>query len=372
MGAHARVMPSKLALTVPCPGSLQLQERGVPAPMTREQAEGELAHTVARKYAQGFANEWPVGRRVTAGEHEFEIDEDMVDGAYLYAEEAQRNGRFEQPLTIPDLPECFGTPDWWRVLDEPGIRQLKVVEYKYGHRYVEAFQLYQAIAYAMGVVRFLNLPMDFPVCITVVQPRCYSAPPVREWKTTVEEIYQIVSQVIAPRTTWALTADPPTYTGKHCLDCAARHQCRSLAIENASIVDFSGTAETQDLSHEAIGQELRILKEAMKRLEARYTGLYEHASALARNGKTISHWHMEAGNGRLQWLEGVNKQQIAAMGDLMGVNVRKPMALLTPTQAKSAGIDEAVLKSYAHRPRGPMRLVPDDTTRTRKIFGDNR
>ncbi len=61
------------------------------------------------------------------------------------------------------------------------------------------------------------------------------------------------------------------------------------------------------------------------------------------------------------------------MGDLFNINIRKPTALKTPTQAIQAGFDKSMIETnYAHRPPGAMRLVPDDTTRTRKIFGDNR
>lgn len=371
--SHARVMPSKLHLTVPCPGSLQLQEeaaRRAPPTMTREAAEGELGHIVARKHGEGLSAEWPVGRTVHVGAHEFDIDDDMVDGALIYAEEAQANGRFEEPVNIPDIPECFGTPDWWRVLFEL-LKQLKVIDYKYGHRFVEVFHHYQLIAYISGIARFLNLPLDFPVVAVIVQPRNYTHGVVREWKTTVAEIYSIVAETIAPRVRLALGPNPPTVPGNHCLDCSARHMCKTLATANASVLDFAGTAEPQTMPNWAVGQELRMVKAAIKLLEARYTGLHEHANAAART-EAIPHWSIEASAGKYKWREGVSHEHVAMMGDLMGVNLRKPTQLITPTQAIQKGIDKTALDSYAHRPAGALRLVPDDTTRTRKIFGGNK
>jgi hypothetical protein len=71
--SHARVMPSKLDLTVRCPGSLQLQEqaaaKGSPPVETFEQAEGTGAHTVALKHASGAGAEWPLGRKFVIGRH---------------------------------------------------------------------------------------------------------------------------------------------------------------------------------------------------------------------------------------------------------------------------------------------------------------
>jgi hypothetical protein len=371
--SHARVMPSKLHLTVPCPGSLQLQEEAAKRsspPITRDQAEGELGHIVARKHAEGAGAEWPVGRKVHVGRHEFEIDDDMVDGAIIYMEEAQANGRFEDPVSIPDIPECFGTPDWWRVLVDL-LKQLKVIDYKYGHRFVEVFEHYQLLAYASGIARTLNLPFDFPVVLCIVQPRNYTHGTIREWKTTVGEIYKLVAAKIAPRVALALGPNPPTVAGRHCLDCAARHLCKTLTSAAADAVDYSATAELQDIPNWAVGQELRILKDAKKILEARYDGLHEHALAAART-EAIPHWSIEPGAGSFKWKEGTPHEHLALMGDLMGVNLRKPLKLITPTQAIQAGIDKKAIDSYAHRPAGALRLVPDDTTRTRKIFGGNK
>lgn len=372
--SHARVMPSVLHLTVPCPGSLQLQAAVTPTPPTGEQAEGELGHIVARKYAQGHGAEWPLGRKYKIDVHEFEIDDDMVDGAAIYTDEAQPGGRYEEPVSIPDVhpTECFGTPDYWRVILETYLKLLKVIDYKYGHRFVEVFEHYQLIAYAAGIARFLGLALDFPVVLVIVQPRNYTHGAVREWKTTVGEIYRICAEKIAPRVALALGPNPPTYVGRHCYDCKARHACKTLQTADANLVDFAGTAEAIETPREAVGAELRILADAIKILQARYTGLYEQASNLARGGFPIAHWGLEAGNGRLKWKDDVTPSTVIAMADLFGINVRKPEAVKTPTQCVQAGIDKGVIDEYAHRPPGALRLVPDDTTRTRKIFGDNR
>jgi hypothetical protein len=372
----ARVRPHKLPQIVACPGSLQLEESVAPLPTTEEQAEGQLAHLVALKHAMGAKAEWGEGRKVTVDGHVLEIDEDMVEGAAMYLEEAtpHAGARYEQSVLIPDVhfTDCSGTPDYWRVMLSAALNLLKVIDYKYGHRPVEVFEHYQLIAYAMGVARFLGLTMDFPVSLIIVQPRDYTQPSVREWKTTVGELHRICVEVIAPQVRLALEPNPPTKTGRHCLDCRARHVCRTLQIETAQIVDFSGTAESQIQQPVEIGQELRILKEAVKRLDARYTGLYEHALRMGQAGMSIPHWHMEPGKGRLQWMDDTTPESIIALGDMLGVDLRKPLKSVTPTQAITAGIEKEVIDSYAHRPSGAMKLVQDDTVHTRKIFGDNR
>jgi Protein of unknown function (DUF2800) len=372
--SHARVMPSALHLTVPCPGSLQAQERVAPAPPTYEQAEGTGGHLIALKHATGAGAEWPLGRKFEIEGQKLEIDNDMLDGALIYAEEAQAAGRFEDPVKIPDVhpTQCSGTPDYWRAIIETYLKLLKVIDYKYGHRFVEVFEHYQLIAYASGIARFLNLPLDFPVMLVIVQPRNYTHGAVREWSTTVGEIYEICRTKIAPRVELALGPNPPTYSGRHCLDCKARHACKTLQQTGESLVDFSGTAEIMDLPYVVVGAELRILKEAIKRLEARYTGLYEQASNLARSGRPINFWQLEEGRGRRKWRDDVTPNTVTSMGDMFGIDLRNPIEVKTPTQAIAAGIDEGIIKEYSHRPRGAMKLVEDDTVAFRKIFGSNK
>lgn len=371
MSAHARVMPSALHLTVPCPGSLQLQERVPPTPTTYEQAEGIGLHLVSMKRAMGAKEEWPLGRKFEIDRHQLEVDDDMIDASILYENETTIGGRFEEPVNIPDVhpTECFGTPDFW-YLSTHGI--LRVVDLKGGHRYVDVFENYQLFAYAAGIIRFLNLPADTVVVLVIVQPYNYTHGAVRTWKTTAGQVMQFVHEVILPRVELALSPNPPTFTGRHCLDCRARTQCATLQRADASIVDFSGTAEAVDLSPAAVGQELRILKEATKRLEARYTGLYEQASNLSRSGVSIAFWHMESGRGKFDWKSDTTTDKVADMGDLLGIPLRKPAKLITPTQAIKAGLDESVVTLYADRPPGALRLVQDDMTAFRKIFGANK
>lgn len=364
----ARVRPSGLDLTVPCPGSLQMQERVPPVPETREQAEGSVAHIVALKYAQGLGHLFPVGHKLDYNGTPWEITEDMVDGALMYKEEAQVGGRLEESVLIPDIPECAGTPDYWRIFDGLHSPTLKVVDYKFGHRFVEVWEHWQTVAYAAGVARFLDLHSAHPVTLCIVQPRCFTAAPIREWKTSVGEIINICQTQIAPRVELALRPNPPTYTGRHCLDCRARHACRTLQHSTANIVEYSHTAEIADLPYEAVGQELRILKEAMKHLEARYTGLYEAASNLARSGQRIAFWSMERTRGKFDWKNDTPHEQIIGMAELMGVNVQKPRKLLTPTQAIDAGIDRSIIDEYADHYPGATRLVEDKAVTLRKVF----
>ncbi len=365
MNGHARIMPSALHLTVPCPRSLTLQESVPPCPETEDELEGQVAHEVACFVAKG--NRRAPGTYLVHKGRKWEVDQDMIDGAELYASEAcfHSTARYEDAVSIPDIhPECWGTPDYWRYMPEANL--LKVIDYKYGHRFVDAFENWQLIAYALGVARRLELPDSVNVKLVIVQPRCFNAEPVREWETSVGALRTFIEylNIIALS---AVGPNADAVTGEHCRDCKARHVCSLLQQNAASLADFSGRAEPALLTTPAaMGAEARILHDAIKRLEARYDGLKASLESLARGGANVPYWHMQPGRAPLKW--DVPVSDVIDMGRAMGVDLSKPAAVVTPTQATKLGIDEAVTLAYASRPTPALHLKPDDTNALRKIF----
>lgn len=370
--SHARVMPSALHLTVNCAFSLTAQEQVPPTPETDEEAEGSAAHFVAHKIASR-ARTFTVGETFEHDGKTWEVTDEMLDGALLYAGEAQyhTDARFEDAVTIRDIHAvaCWGTPDYWRVITEHFLKLLKVVDYKYGHRYIEVYENYQLIAYASGVARFLNLPLDFPAMLVIVQPRAYGSPAVREWSLTVGELYDYCDKVIAPKVVESLAPNPTATPGTHCIDCKARHACEAYRYTTANLVDFSRRGVVEHLNSQQMGQELLVLRQAIKRLEGRYEGLHAQAENLARAGNNIPFWQMEQKEGRQIWMYDTSVSTVVGLGDMLGVNLRKPEALVTPIQARSAGINEDILKHYSYRPKGAFKLVPVNTTIARKKLG---
>lgn len=365
--SHARVMPSALHLTVNCAFSLTAQEQVPPTPETDDEAEGSAAHWVAMKVASR-ARTFTLGEKFEHGGRTWEIDDEMLDGAALYAYHTVFTGRFEDPVTIPDVhaTECWGTPDFWKSTDV----SLLVADYKYGYRWIEVYEHYQLIAYAAGVARFLGLPLDRVVRLVIVQPRAYGpGGPVREWSLTVAELYEYCAKVIAPKVAESLAPNPTATTGRHCIDCKARHACQTYRYTNANLVDFSMRGVVEQLTPEQMGQELKVLREAIKRLEGRYDGLHAQAENLARAGHNIPFWQMQQSVGRLKWMDNADVATVASMGQLFGFDLLKPPALITPTQARDKGIDEAIIAQYATRPNGALKLVPVNVTATRKKLG---
>lgn len=390
MSQHARIAPSALHLTIKCPGSVKMQEQVAPVADTEHEQEGHAAHLAAMKIAE---KSWQptLGMKFSSQGQQWELDDDMLDGALLYAEESQTGGRFEDPIDARAyIPECWGTPDYWRaiprelneldrVLHTPRYL-LKVVDYKYGYRHVEVFENPQLIAYALGVQAKLQLPWETPVCLTIVQPRSYHREgPIREWRLGPDngplrmmDLYRFAQDSIVPAVHEALSDSPRTISGPHCVDCKARAQCPTYRVAKDNILQLTGTAQPEQMSPQAVGIELHLVRQAIKMLEGRETGLRAHAESAINAGLQIPYWHIERSTSRLVWKDDTPVESLAAMGDLFGYNLRKPPALVTPTQAKKLGLDEHTVGAYAHRPPGALKLVPDDSTQLRKVFGHVR
>lgn len=365
-GSHARIAPSSLHLTVPCPGSVRLQESMPPIPQSDEAAEGDAAHAVAMWRASG-TRVLKIGETFEFKGKKWVADADMVSGAELWARECSVAGRFEDPVEMPQIsPACYGTPDYWRYQLEHKLLEIK--DYKFGFRFVDVFENYQLVAYAFGVAHRLSLPPETIIRLSIVQPRAYHVDgPVRGWATTLEGLTVLLKK-LRSSAALALTDDPPTRTGSYCLDCKARAACRTLQLAALNIVEYSMQAERMELTHDALGTELRILEEAAKRLDARKDGLAAQVEALLRGGIAVPYYGMKPGRANLAWREDVSVEEAADMAALIGVNILKPAALLTPTQAKDLGVPEDIIGQYSARPTPKLILKADDTQLARRVF----
>lgn len=372
---------SHLDLTVACPGSGRMEEQIPVPPETEEELEGQLAHLVAMGIASHTWAPRAGDKREFKG-RPWEIDQDMIDGGHMYAGEAVlwEGARWEDPVDASHvIPQCWGTPDYWRLISVSETnRLLKVVEYKYGFRHVDVFENPQMIGQALGVQQRLQLPWDTPVCLTIVQPRAFHHEgPVREWATvdgrqlTLGDLYHHAITYIVPAVREAIgcKGEPRTFSGPHCVDCHAAHVCPTYRKSVSNVLRYVGKSEPEQLPPDAIGVELRLIKWAIKMLQGRETTLKEHTRSLIEKGTQVPYWTMAPVVGHKKWNDDVTFDDMASRADLLGVDIRNPPKLCTPTQAKQRGLDESIVNLYSHRPTGGRQLVPTDDKQFRKVFG---
>jgi hypothetical protein len=247
-----------------------------------------------------------------------------------------------------------------------------VWDYKFGHRYVDAYRNWQLVNYAIGVLEAHFIPRTewrlWAIVLTVAQPRNYHPDgPLREWHTNGEVVGEMCRELAAAAVE-ASAVDAELRTGEQCRDCTARHACPALERVAMATCDMSMSGQPVNLPPSALGLELRIIRDAVKRLGYRAEGLEEQALALASKGVDVPHWRAEYSNGRQRWNEQTGPAEVAALGEIYDIDLMQPAKPVTPAQAKKAGLDPDLIRAFSYTPRGPMALVPFDQADIAKKF----
>lgn len=368
--AHSILPPSGAGAWRRCALWVTMNQR-YPQADTPESMEGTAAHSC---YSDALMTEG------TIASNGVPITEEMVEGAQLLAETIATRisdlttGHTEEPVAIPRIhPQCFGTPDIWSF--DWGTLVLELIDYKFGHEFVDEFENDQLMVYAAGILEKLatergrtmsELDQAVKINFTIVQPRCYyKGSPVRTWSVRASDLRGHWNQLHdAAEDSFAQV--PTATTGAHCKHCPGRHACPALQQGAYSDAEFSVKSLPVDLSPAAAALELKILERSLDRLTARVEGLREAVMALGRQGQRIPYYRLEQGYGRPTWT--LPAEQVIIIGQLSDVDLSK-VGVVTPAQAKKLGVDEAVIKAYSVTPLGSMKLVPDDTGDARRVFG---
>ena len=373
--AHAVLAPSSAHIWAVCAGSVAMQQ-AYPEPDDSDEArEGTAAHWYVTELLQGrdvqpgqaAPNGVPISAEMVDCAQALLIDvRDTYHAAVGLGGDPQMY--VESRVYMPIVHEQnWGTPDV-HIVDR-ARRVLHVWDYKYGHRYVDAAENLQLIDYAIGALR------EFPcaewplwtVTINIAQPRNYHRfGPMREWQTDGRALLDTYVPMLYEAAKAAMEPGAPFQTGEHCRDCSGRHACPALQQAGALAMDVALQSAPVDLPAHALGLELRQIDDAIKRLRARQTGLEEQAIGLIRGGTAVPFFTAQHSVGRERWT--VPAAEAFALGEMYGVDLRKPAEPITPKQARDKGIDEAVISAYAERPRGALRLERVDDNAAKLAF----
>lgn len=369
--AHAPLAPSSAHIWLYCSASVGMQA-SYPEPETEDSLQGTAAHWYVSEYLNG--RDVPIGSVDPNG---IPITAEMIDCAQgilidirdTYAAAGPESSFFVEQRVYSALvhEQNWGTPD--AQLTDHVNKTIHLWDYKFGHRFVDARENKQMIDYAIGAMN--GIPSaDWPhwkVTLNIAQPRNYhEMGPLREWRLDGKTLLDHWVPIYYEAAKKAMGPNPELVTGEYCRDCSARHACPALQQAAAYSIDVSLQEAPIDLPAHALGLELRHIDDAIKRLKARQTGLEEQALSAIRGGTTIPFFTAKHSTGRLAWE--VPAEQVFALGDLFGVELRKDREPITPTQAINAGIDTATVNEMADRPRGAVRLERADDDAARLAF----
>lgn len=358
--AHAYLPPSGADAWVRCP-LWPTMNAAYPSPATPESMEGDAAHWVLTQGHPRVGDIAPNGVAVT---------DEMLTGADLWhatigPHHEHRHHEERLPPTDAISPHCWGTPDVWEAQD--GV--LHVADYKYGYGIVSAVENWQLLTYAALLLHSPDLPSAGVdrIVLTIVQPRGYGARggPVRRWDVDLLDMSEYI-RTLRNAAALATGGDPLARPGPQCGHCPGRHACHALQAAGGHIADYGAKGYRSDLTASQLGLELRALDAAAELLDARRTGLQEQAIAMIRRGEAVPHYRLDSTPGREEWARPT--EEVLALGDALGVPLGKPVAAITPNQARSAGLDSDLVAAFSRRKPGSIKLVADDGAEARRVF----
>ena len=348
--------PSSAGRWVNCPGSVRLSYlHRIPATDRSQAEEGIAAHTVAMEMLEG--------RAIT------NADEDMIAGAELYRDVVLERGSGQGKLLIesyinaPSIHEKLGgTPDCWSFSNDV----IDIYDYKYGHRYVDVYENWQMLSYAAACLDNTNSHESTQVNMVIVQPRSYCVEgAVRVWSVMAYNLKPYFAKLKAAADE-TQKPDSVCNTGTWCLNCPVSHVCEALQQSSYIACDLSSSA-TMTLDDDSIGAEFALLSEASSRLTSRIGGIEEDIIYRINTGHNILGYTMSRTAGREVWDKPI--EAIIDVGNMLDIDLSKP-GIMTPNQARKAGVPESILETFSKRVAGSLKLKKTKAFLS-KIFDKN-
>lgn len=387
MSAHSIIPPSSAAIWGKPGGCTGWVTMALTYPETEESEEakeGTASHEVAARMleASARANLGYPSREATVGsvaENGVVISEEMYDAAELYAADVGAVMRersvfggdalgIEARLEMPRIHELsFGTCDAY--LYDRNNGELFIWDYKFGFEIVEAFENWQAINYACGILDKLGIDglqdQYLKVRIRIAQPRAFHRDgPIREWVVMASDLRGYFN-ILQANAAEALGPAPETRSGSHCKHCSARHACPAALQAGVRLYEVAAQPVPVELSADALAVQFAIVQRAKKQLEYLESGYEEQLKGLIRSGKAVPGYRVEESVGRERWTRPV--EEVFALGDMLGHDLRDPKAI-TPNAARKLGIDAAVITAYSEKPRTGLKVVPDNGNKAKQVF----
>lgn len=235
-----------------CPGSVRVLAETPPRPQSPEAAEGTLAHEVLERSLRNELGKYdgepplPIPADLPedmmpavkiAMDHVLSILSEHPDAIIFLERSFRLPVDIEYTYTDPRTgeqgvgkTECFGTCDI--LIYIPSLKRLYVIDYKHGKHFVDVRDNKQLKYYALGAI-FSELNVEIEdVVLTIIQPRCWVEPLIREWETTPLALFDFLFEIEdAIRATMVPDAPLVPDVEQQCFFCDAYRAGTCPAVE---------------------------------------------------------------------------------------------------------------------------------------------
>lgn len=318
--------------------------------------EGNAAHWLIEQGFRGHHSaEELIDRKAPNGVY---ITPDMVEHVDEYLTDISSSGEIEVNASYGgENYEIRGRADF---IGRNGS-ELIIADFKYGWKIVEPENNWTLISHAIGALSSGDKPET--ITFRIYQPRPYHPEgSVRSHTVSYDELISLWNQLHSALS----NPSDQCQTSEQCYKCPSRSQCPALQIAAMNAVDVAERAFDNEIDNERLSWMLDNIKRAQDVLKQSQDAYEDLALHRLRIGQKIPEYTAVSGLGKTRWKDDVSTDLITA---LTGVDVTK-RDIITPNQAKKAGVPESVVTAYTERPSTGFKLVRQDVSeKAEKLLG---
>lgn len=327
-------------------------------PSTEQTDEGNAAHWLAEQVFNGANPAEMVGQKAPNG---LFITDEMIEYCSEYLDFiTSGNCKVETDTSYcGNSWEIRGRADCIKYAD--GV--LTVADLKYGWRIVNPEMNWTLISHAVAWCLKNRISLR-EITFKIFQPRPFHPlGTVREWTIDYVTLMDYYKELVE-------TLEHPSgkvCSGSQCYKCQCLSQCPAAQIAAMNAVDIAETAFDSEINDDKLSWMLINLKRAQEILKQSCEAYEDLAMHRLKDGKHLKGFVAKPALGQTTWNKNVNADFIKTM---CGVDITVDK-LMTPAQAKKAGVPEDLIDQCTYRPDNGFKLVSvDEQKLANKMFGE--
>jgi len=248
-------------------------------------------------------------------------------------------------------------------------RELFLWVYRYSHTKEEEFENPRAICYVSGLMDAYGIngktDQTLRVTVTVVQPRCFTAEPIRRWSFKGSDIRGHINQM-RDRAVAALGDGAKCRSGPFCAGCDCRYTCDTAMETGLVQYEACMLPNLNEMSDAEIARRYLIVSRAYEHLKTLSKAYTQRVESIHVTGRALPGLSVEPTVGALQWNRPI--EEVISLGLMFQKNLKKEEAV-TPTQAiEKYGIPKELVEGIASRKSSGFKIVPDEKSRLSSVY----